>query len=129
MKRYLTALALAGTVHAICYMIVAPSIIFYVTEEAGGTKDQYGIILSAFSFASFCVKPFLGHFSDTHGFKTPYLISLLVAALGGLVYYIASTLPSGNIAVGAILFSRILGNLIIVFLFLALTTCSVFLSC
>lgn len=50
--------ALVGFIDALAYMAVAPSIIFYVLE-LGGTKDQYGIILSAFSFASFCSKPFL----------------------------------------------------------------------
>ena len=50
----LVALALIQLVDAISYMVVAPSIIFYVLQ-VGGTMDQYGLILSSFSFASFKV--------------------------------------------------------------------------
>jgi len=109
MKRYLVALAIAGMVDAVSYMVVAPSIVFYVLEN-GGTKEQYGFILSAFSFASFCTKPFLGWWSDERGFRAPYISSLIVAALGGLLYLFASAFPPGRAAVGAILVSRLLGG-------------------
>uniref|UniRef100_A0A7S4J783 Major facilitator superfamily (MFS) profile domain-containing protein n=2 Tax=Odontella aurita TaxID=265563 RepID=A0A7S4J783_9STRA len=109
MQRYLVALALAGMVDAVSYMVVAPSIIFYVLDN-GGTKEQYGFILSAFSFASFCSKPFIGWWSDERGFRVPYLASLAVASSGGLLYLLASSLPPGRAAVGAILASRLLGG-------------------
>jgi phosphatidylserine synthase len=54
--RTLIVLSLVGLIDAISYMAVAPSLIFYV-QELGGTKEQYGLIMSAFSFCSFCLKP------------------------------------------------------------------------
>eukprot|EP00586_Coscinodiscus_wailesii_P018868 CAMPEP_0172514694 /NCGR_PEP_ID=MMETSP1066-20121228/262076_1 /TAXON_ID=671091 /ORGANISM="Coscinodiscus wailesii, Strain CCMP2513" /LENGTH=506 /DNA_ID=CAMNT_0013295467 /DNA_START=68 /DNA_END=1588 /DNA_ORIENTATION=- len=110
MKRYIIALALTGIVDAISYMVVTPSLIFYVLEN-GGTNDQYGLIMSAFSFASFCAKPILGWWSDaTKSFRIPYITSLVVSTLGGLVYLLASALPAGPAAVGAILAARLLGG-------------------
>lgn len=110
MKRYLIALALSGVVDAISYMVVTPSLVFYVLEN-GGTKESYGLIMSAFSFASFCTKPVLGMWSDVSGgFKVPFITSLIVAAIGGLVYLLASALPDGRAAVGAILAARLLGG-------------------
>lgn len=106
---YLVALSLAGLVDAISYMVVAPSIIFYVLE-LGGNKEQYGIILSAFSFASFCAKPFLGGASDRFGFKIPYIFSLSLAALGGLLYVLASLGSKSKISIGMVLVSRLLGG-------------------
>jgi MFS family permease len=52
----LVVLAMIGLIDAISYMAVAPSLIFYV-NELGGSKEQYGLIMSAFSFTSFCLKP------------------------------------------------------------------------
>lgn len=105
-EKYLVALAVGGLVDAVSYMVVAPSIIFYVVQQ-GGTKEQYGIILSAFSFASFCAKPFLGAWSDRAGFRIPYICSLALSACGGLFYLLASVT---KIPVGMILAGRLLGG-------------------
>jgi MFS family permease len=107
-ERFVLALSVVGLVDAISYMVVAPSIIFYVLQ-LGGTKEQYGVILSAFSFASFCTKPFLGSWCDRSGFRIPYLFSLSLAALGGLLYLLAS-LFMGNTAIGFMLAGRLLGG-------------------
>ena len=109
MKRYLIALVLSGIVDAISYMVVTPSIVFYVTS-CGGTKEQYGLIMSSFSFSSFCFKPVLGAWSDASGFTIPFLTSLSISTLGGLVYLLASALPYGRPAIGAILAARLLGG-------------------
>ena len=109
MKRYLIALVLSGIVDAISYMVVTPSLVFYVTE-CGGTKENYGLIMSSFSFSSFCFKPVLGAWSDTGGFRVPFLTSLSISTLGGLVYLLASALPYGRPAIGAILAARLLGG-------------------
>lgn len=93
----------------VSHMVVAPSIIFYVLEN-GGTKEQYGIILSAFSFASFCGKPFLGYWSDKRGFRLPYLSTLSLAAVGGFLYLVAASYNERN-AVLLILASRLLGGI------------------
>ncbi len=109
MKRYLIALVLSGIVDAISYMVVTPSLVFYVTS-CGGTKEQYGLIMSSFSFSSFCFKPVLGAWSDASGFRVPFLTSLGISTLGGLVYLAASALPYGRPAIGAILAARLLGG-------------------
>jgi hypothetical protein len=42
--RLLLPQALVGLVDSISFMIIAPSLVFYVLQQ-GGTKEQYGIIL------------------------------------------------------------------------------------
>eukprot|EP00536_Pseudo-nitzschia_multiseries_P000388 jgi/Psemu1/249453/estExt_Genewise1Plus.C_50105 len=108
-EKYLIPLIVVGIIDAISYMLVTPSLVFYILEN-GGTKNQYGIIMSAFSFSSFCIKPVIGWWSDNQGFRVPYISTLLVALLGGVVYVFASALPNGTIAVGAILCARLLGG-------------------
>jgi len=108
-EKYLIVLTIVGLVDAISYMLVTPSLIFYVLQN-GGTRQQYGIIISAFSFSSFCTKPVLGWWSDQSGFRIPYLASATLALMGGAGYLLSSTLPKGPIAVGAILASRLLGG-------------------
>lgn len=75
-------------------MAVAPSLIFYV-NEVGGTKEQYGIIMSAFSFASFCFKPIYGQWVDSSGnkYRIPYSVSFTAAMVGNLIYFAAILLP------------------------------------
>ena len=106
---YVLALALAGMSDAISYMVVTPSLIFYILQN-GGTQSQYGFVMSSFSFASFCTKPFLGWWSDVHGFRLPYLLSLATACLGGFIYTAASALPDGQMSIAAIFIARLLGG-------------------
>jgi len=108
-EKYLVVLTIVGLVDAISYMLVTPSLVFYVLQN-GGTHVQYGIIMSAFSFSSFCTKPFLGWWSDKKGFRVPYVTSVIVALMGGVGYFVASALPKGDVAVNAILVSRLLGG-------------------
>jgi len=108
-EKYLIVLTIIGLVDAISYMLVTPSLVFYVLQN-GGNQNQYGIIMSAFSFSSFCTKPVIGWWSDNQGFRTPYFASISVALMGGFVYIIASAFPKGNVAVGAILLARLLGG-------------------
>jgi MFS family permease len=69
--------AIVGFVDAISFMIIAPSLVFYVLGR-GGSKESYGVILAAFSASSFLFKPLLGYWSDQSGgsFRTPYLTSV-----------------------------------------------------
>lgn len=108
-ETYLVALTVVGLADAISYMLVTPSLVFYVSQN-GGTMHQYGIIMSAFSFSSFIAKPALGWWSDKKGFRVPYASSLVLALLGGILYVAASALPRGAIAVNAILAARLLGG-------------------
>jgi MFS family permease len=103
--------ALVGLVDSISMMVVAPSLIFYILE-LGGTKEQYGIILSVFSFASFLFKPVLGYWCDKAGckFRQPYLVSIVAAMMGGFLYFYASAF-TGRTAIAAVFFGRMLGGL------------------
>ena len=109
----LVALALIQLVDSISYMVVAPSIVFYVLQ-VGGTMDQYGLILSTFSFASFIGKPILGMWLDARGnkFRIPYIVSISLSTIGGIVYFLAATIGSANptIAVGMIFLGRLLNG-------------------
>mmetsp|Transcript_18492 Transcript_18492/g.23812 ORF Transcript_18492/g.23812 Transcript_18492/m.23812 type:complete len:567 (+) Transcript_18492:189-1889(+) len=89
--RLLTPQILIGLVDAMSYMVVSPSIVFYILES-GGTYEQYGIILSVFSFASFVFKPVLGYWCDASGgtYRKPYLTSIAIAIVGGMLYFCAS---------------------------------------
>lgn len=102
--------ALVGFIDAVSLMIVLPSLIFYV-QRAGGTKEQYGVVCSAFALASFAFKPVLGYWSDAAGnkFRAPYLTSMAVAAAGGLLYFLSS-LFEGRSAMGLLLVGRLLGG-------------------
>ena len=105
----LTVLSLIGLIDAISYMAIAPSLIFYVTD-LGGTKEQYGLIMSAFSFASFCFKPVYGRWVDSSGnkYKIPYLISFTVAILGNLMYFAAILMPTAGSSMG--IYTLLLGR-------------------
>ncbi len=102
------ALATLGLVDSISFMIVAPSLAFYV-EKLGGTQDAYGFILAVYSFASFCCKPILGRWSDAHGFLVPYMVSISLSNLGGLLYALAPAFTNSQLTLVAI--GRILGGL------------------
>ena len=133
-------LATVNFIDAISYMSVAPSLVFYVLQ-LGGTKEQYGLIMSAFSFASFASKPVYGLWVDKcdNQFRMPYIASLVMAILGGFFYFVASwfedntsgdeetiTTNSARIGIAMILLGRVLGgfgagNAAIGYAYLALT--------
>lgn len=101
---------LVGLIDAISFMVVTPSLVFYV-RAMGGSKEQYGAILSIFSFASFFFKPVLGYWCDKSEckFRRPYLFSIIVASIGGLIYFLASAF-TGSVAIYLILLGRFLGG-------------------
>ncbi len=103
----LAVLSLINLIDAISYMAVAPSLVFYV-DDLGGTKEQYGLIMSTFSFASFCFKPIYGRWVDASGnkYKIPFLVSFAGAIFGNLVYFAAILLPVGSVGVYALLAGR-----------------------
>jgi len=107
-RKCLIALALVGLVDSISFMVVAPSIVFYVLDN-GGTKEQYGLIMSIFSFSSFCTKPLVGHFSDVYGFRLLYFATLCISCLGGILYLTASSVTSFPVTM--IFVARLLGGI------------------
>ena len=95
---------------AISYMVTAPSIVFYVLAN-GGSYEAYGIILSSFSLSAFIFKPILGYWCDrARCFREPYIASLTVAALGGCVYFMASSFADSRTALALILMGRLMGG-------------------
>jgi ceroid-lipofuscinosis MFS transporter 7 len=112
MQKQLLALTVIGLVDAISYMVVTPSLIFYILK-CGGNLKQYGLILSLFSFASFAAKPFLGYWVDVSGnkFRTPYFVSTFFGIIGGLAYFLANHFNGFPfVSVGLIALGRILGG-------------------
>ncbi|CAJ1970146.1 unnamed protein product [Cylindrotheca closterium] len=112
LKQSMFVLAVIGLIDSISYMAVSPSLIFYVLE-LGGTKEDYGLIMSIFSFASFCGKPVFGAWVDKGGnkFRVPYLSSLVVSVIGALLYFLAVMVTDPQIAVGMIFVGRFLSGL------------------
>jgi len=112
LKQSMFVLAVIGLIDSISYMAVSPSLIFYVLE-LGGTKEQYGLIMSIFSFASFSAKPVYGAWVDKGGnkFRIPYLSSLAISVIGALLYFLAVLATSPKIAVGMIFVGRFLSGL------------------
>jgi Na+/melibiose symporter-like transporter len=110
-------LCLVSFMDAISFMIVAPSLIFFVIDILKGNKEWYGIIMSSFSLASFITKPILGYVCDHYdNFRMPYLVSAGIATIGGLVYFYASNVPShttsrNNIGLWLLLLGRCLGGI------------------
>ncbi|CAJ1970157.1 unnamed protein product [Cylindrotheca closterium] len=112
LKQALFCLDVIGLIDSISYMAVSPSLIFYVLQLGGTTKD-YGWIMSVFSFASFCGKPAYGAWVDKGGnkFRVPYLSSLVVSVIGALLYFLAVTVTDPRIAVGMIFVGRFLSGI------------------
>lgn len=108
--RLLAPLAITGLMDSISYMVTAPSIVFYVLAN-GGSYESYGIILSSFSFSAFLFKPILGYWCDrSKKYRLPYIVSLSVASLGGLTYFLASYFDDSRTALALILLGRLLGG-------------------
>ena len=108
----LLPLCVVSFIDAISFMVVAPSLIFYVRGTLGGTKETYGLILSIFSLSSFLFKPILGYCCDHFGgkFRWPHLVSLGVAALGGILYFCASNVGSQSHGILLLFTGRFLGG-------------------
>eukprot|EP00934_Nitzschia_sp_Nitz4_P006452 Nitzschia sp. Nitz4//scaffold41_size133979//106218//107941//NITZ4_003365-RA/size133979-snap-gene-0.133-mRNA-1//-1//CDS//3329551524//6442//frame0 len=107
----MVVLSLVGLVDSVSFMSVTPSLIFYVLQ-VGGDKERYGLIMSAFSFASFCGKPLYGIWVDKGGnkFRAPYLASFFLATIGAILYFFANSCTSTPWALGLILVGRLLGG-------------------
>lgn len=108
----MAVLAVVGLVDSISFMAVTPSLIFYVLQ-VGGDKEIYGLIMSAFSFASFCCKPVYGIWVDKGGnkFRVPYISSFVLAIIGAFLYFLASGASSANAALAMIFLGRLMGGM------------------
>lgn len=92
--------------------IVGPSLIFYV-NEIGGSKSDYGLMISIVSLSSMFMIPVYGNWVDSNGnkYKPPYITSFILGIISSLIYFLVILLPSGPIAVNSLLFSRFLSGM------------------
>lgn len=104
------ALATLGLVDSVSFMIVTPSLAFYI-NSLGGSQDFYGFVLAVYSLASFCAKPVLGRWSDASNFQLPYMVSITLSVLGGLLYAIAPGFTNDYVALALVALGRMLGGL------------------
>jgi MFS family permease len=74
---------------------------------------MYGLIMSVFSFASFCGNPFYGIWVDKGGnkFRTPYIASFLLAIFGAILFFFGNAAPSPSSAVAMIFVGRLFSGL------------------
>ena len=63
-----TVLVLINITDAITNSVIAPTLIFYV-RDMGGTKEQYGLIMSASYLAGIVTMSFYGAWVDANGNK------------------------------------------------------------
>jgi MFS family permease len=108
----LAVLFFVGVIDSVSYMAIAPSLTFYV-GDLGGSKEQYGLIMSAFSFASFCFKPLYGYWVDATGnkYKTPFFASFSLAIIGNIMYWLAILMPHGEPAIYCLLVARLFAGM------------------
>ena len=104
------ALAVLALADSISFMIVMPSLSFYI-DSLQGSQDFYGLVLALYSFCSFLGKPVLGRWSDVSNFSTPYMASISLSVLGSILYTIAPVFSSAKTGLWALALGRILGGL------------------
>lgn len=109
MEPFVLALATLGLADSISFMIVTPSLAFYISS-LGGSQDFYGFVLAVFSFTAFCGKPILGRWSDAQNFHWPYMASISLSVLGGAFYAIAPAFSSTKAALASVALGRIVAG-------------------
>lgn len=74
------------------FWLLIPVLPFYLQEVFGADKTSIGAILSCYTIAALCMRPFSGYLLDTFSRKPLYLVAyfLFTAMFGG--YMLASTL-------------------------------------
>ena len=74
------------------FWLMMPVLPFYLSEVFGADKAVIGIVLSCYTIAALCIRPFSGYLLDTFARKPLYLLAYFVftAIFGG--YLVAGTL-------------------------------------
>jgi len=95
--------------------VLRPTMVFYFTEELGGSIEQYGYMGSLHSIAAIVMTPVFGKWLDRSGnqFRVGYLVSSIAGITSYLMYFTASLLPTGHnsVAVYYLLWSRLIDGL------------------
>ncbi|EJK55568.1 hypothetical protein THAOC_24691 [Thalassiosira oceanica] len=110
MERFVFALAVLALADSVSFMVVMPSLSFYV-DSLQGSQDFYGLVLALYSFFSFIGKPILGRWSDVSNFQTPYMASISLSVLGSILYTIAPVFSSAQTGLLVLALARIVGGL------------------
>jgi len=84
---------LVGVTSMIEYSMVMPSLSSYVLE-LGGSHVLYGVCVGLFSLARLFSMPLLGTWSDKRPMLEPLVFSILISALGNLLYGLAQWFDS-----------------------------------
>ena len=105
-------LVMINITDSITNSVVGPSLIFYV-KDMGGSKEQYGMIMSAAYLSGFIMMSFYGAWVDSNGnkYKAPYAAAFTLGIVGSFIYFLAVLFPKGNLAIGAILIGRLITGL------------------
>ncbi|EJK52408.1 hypothetical protein THAOC_28314 [Thalassiosira oceanica] len=109
MERFVFALAVLALADSVSFMVVMPSLSFYV-DSLQGSQDFYGLVLALYSFFSFIGKPILGRWSDVSNFQTPYMASISLSVLGSILYTIAPVFSSAQTGLLVLALGRIVGG-------------------
>jgi len=74
-----------GFIANVEYGIVMPSVWSYI-QSVGGSKNDLGIALAAFSFAQVVFLPIIGLWADKRTMKESFIASLLIGITGNIMY-------------------------------------------
>ena len=102
-------LALINIFDSVANSVVGPSLIFYVTEM-GGSKEQYGLIMSISFLIGMVMMPVYGGWVDSNGsaYQAPYAACFTFGIVGSAVYFLAAVCPRGTVGVAMILAGRLI---------------------
>ncbi len=74
------------------FYLILPVLPFYLTEEFGIGNALVGVILSCYTVAALCIRPFSGYLLDTFSRKPLYLLSYFTFTLVFAGYMLATVL-------------------------------------
>ncbi len=92
---------------AVDQTVAIPSLWPYM-EQLGGSKFLYGVAGAVTNAVQIFSLPFFGWLSDKFSRKSILMVGHAVMVVGGLLYGAAGTIGPGNIALGAVILSRML---------------------
>ena len=101
-------LLMINITNSITSSVVGPSLIFYVTKM-GGSKEEYGTIMSSTFLRGILMTSFYGAWVDRNGgrYRGPYGASFVLGMAGSLVYFLAAICPPGKFAMHVMLVGRL----------------------
>lgn len=76
------------------FYLILPILAFYLQEEFGAGKTMIGFVLSCYTIACLCIRPFSGYLLDTFARRPLYLLAYIafVAIFGGYILATSLTL-------------------------------------